>query len=44
MGDGVSAVNGAGTRSATAPRTPVEWLRLLGLPILGLLQVQAEFG
>ena len=39
MGDGVSAVNGAGTRSAAAPRTPVEWLRLLGLPILGLLLV-----
>jgi urea transport system permease protein len=32
-------VNGAGARSGAARRTPVEWLRLLGLPILGLLLV-----
>ncbi len=38
MGNGVSAVNGA-ARSGVARRTPVEWLRLLGLPILGLLLV-----
>jgi urea transport system permease protein len=39
VGNGVSAVNGTGARSAAARRTPVEWLRLLGLPILGLLLV-----
>jgi urea transport system permease protein len=33
-----SAVSGA-ARSGVARRTPVEWLRLLGLPILGLLLV-----
>ena len=39
MGNAVSAVNGAGARSGAARRTLVEWLRLLGLPILGLLLV-----
>lgn len=39
MGNGVGAVNGAGARSGVARRTPVQWLRLLGLPILGLLLV-----
>ncbi len=39
MSNGVDAVNGAGARSGAARRTPVEWLRLLGLPILGLLLV-----
>ena len=39
MGNGVGAVNGAGARNGAARRTPVEWLRLLGLPILGLLLV-----
>jgi urea transport system permease protein len=38
VGDGASAVNGT-ARRATATRTPVEWLRFLGLPILGLLLV-----
>ena len=38
MSNGASAVNGT-ARSAVARRTPVEWLRLLGLPILGLLLV-----
>ncbi len=39
MSNGASAVNGAGARSEIARRTPVEWLRFLGLPILGLLLV-----
>ncbi len=39
MSNGASAVNGAGARSASAQRTLVDWLRLLGLPILGLLLV-----
>ncbi|HKB81597.1 MAG TPA: urea ABC transporter permease subunit UrtC [Burkholderiales bacterium] len=39
MSNGASAVDGTGARSAEARRTPVEWLRLLGLPILGLLLV-----
>ena len=39
MGNAVSAVNDAGARSGAARRTPVEWLRFLGLPILGLLLV-----
>ncbi|HEX9450930.1 MAG TPA: urea ABC transporter permease subunit UrtC [Burkholderiales bacterium] len=38
MSNGASAVNGT-ARSAVARRTPVEWLRLLGLPILGLMLV-----
>ena len=38
MSNGASAVNGT-ARGAVARRTPVEWLRLLGLPILGLLLV-----
>lgn len=39
MANAVSAVNAAGARSGAARRTPVEWLQLLGLPILGLLLV-----
>ncbi len=39
MGNAVSPVNDAGARSGTARRTPVQWLRFLGLPILGLLLV-----
>lgn len=39
MSNGVGAVDGADARSGVARRTPVEWLRLLGLPILGLLLV-----
>ena len=39
MSNGVGAVDGAGVRRGAARRTPVEWLRLLGLPILGLLLV-----
>ena len=39
MSNGVGAVDGANARSGVARRTPVEWLRLLGLPILGLLLV-----
>ena len=39
MGNGVSAANGAGLRSVHRRRTAVQWLRLLGLPILGLLLV-----
>jgi urea transport system permease protein len=39
VGDAVSAVNGGGTPSGAARRTPVQWLRFLGLPILGLLLV-----
>ncbi len=38
MSDGVSAVDGV-ARRGVAGRTPAEWLRLLGLPILGLLLV-----
>ena len=38
MSNGASAVNGT-ARGAVGRRTPVEWLRLLGLPILGLLLV-----
>jgi len=38
LSNGASAVNGT-ARSAVARRTPVEWLRLLGLPILGLMLV-----
>jgi len=38
LSNGASAVNGT-ARGAVARRTPVEWLRLLGLPILGLLLV-----
>jgi urea transport system permease protein len=38
VGDGASAVDGT-ARRVTANRTPVEWLRFLGLPILGLLLV-----
>ena len=38
MSDGASAVTGA-ARRAPASRTPMEWLRFLGLPILGLLLV-----
>lgn len=36
MGNGASAVNGV-ARTGAARRTPVEWLRYLGLPILGVL-------
>jgi urea transport system permease protein len=39
LSNGASAVNSAGARSVAVRRTPVEWLRLLGLPILGLLLV-----
>ncbi len=39
MSDGVSALNDSGAQSGAARRTPLEWLRLLGLPILGLLLV-----
>jgi urea transport system permease protein len=39
VGNAASAANGAGARSEAARRTPLEWLRLLGLPILGLLLV-----
>ena len=39
MSDGVSAVNDSGTQNGAGRRTPLEWLRLLGLPILGLLLV-----
>lgn len=39
MGNAASAVDSVGARSGAARRTPVEWLRLLGLPILGLLLV-----
>jgi urea transport system permease protein len=39
VGNGVDTVNGAPARGRTAERTPLEWLRLLGLPILGLLLV-----
>jgi urea transport system permease protein len=39
VANAVSAVNAAGARSGAARRTPVEWLQLLGLPILGLLLV-----
>ena len=38
MSDGASAVTGT-ARRAPASRTPMEWLRFLGLPILGLLLV-----
>ena len=38
MGNEASAVSGT-ARRGIARRTPVEWLRLLGLPILGLLLV-----
>jgi len=38
LSNGASAVNGT-ARGAVGRRTPVEWLRLLGLPILGLLLV-----
>jgi len=38
VSDGASAVTGA-ARRAPASRTPMEWLRFLGLPILGLLLV-----
>jgi urea transport system permease protein len=38
VSDGASAVTGA-ARHAPASRTPMEWLRFLGLPILGLLLV-----
>jgi urea transport system permease protein len=38
LSNGASAVNGT-ARSGVARRTPVEWLRFLGLPILGLLLV-----
>jgi urea transport system permease protein len=38
VGNEASAVSGT-ARSGVARRTPVEWLRLLGLPILGLLLV-----
>ena len=39
MSDGVSAVNDSGAQNGAGRRTPLEWLRLLGLPILGLLLV-----
>ena len=39
MSNGASAVNRTGAQSGATRRTPVEWLRLLGLPILGLLLV-----
>jgi urea transport system permease protein len=39
VGDGASAVNDAAARSTAAGRTVTDWLRLLGLPILGLLLV-----
>jgi urea transport system permease protein len=39
VGNGVSTVNGADPRRAAGRRTPVEWLKLLSLPILGLLLV-----
>jgi urea transport system permease protein len=39
VGSGVGAVNGTDARSRAVRRTPVDWLRLLGLPILGLLLV-----
>jgi urea transport system permease protein len=38
LSNGASAVNGT-ARNGVARRTPVEWLRFLGLPILGLLLV-----
>ena len=39
MGNGVSALNDAATRNGAARRTPVDWLRLLALPILAALLI-----
>ena len=39
MANGVGTVNGAPPHGGTAERTPLEWLRRLGLPILALLLV-----
>jgi urea transport system permease protein len=44
VSDGVGAVDSARVRSASAHRTLVDWLQLLGLPILGLLLVLVPLG